>query len=192
MKTKNLCSRIIIVTLLTTSIMYVAEAWAVEERTINLTGLWRKCLQGSRGNKVAVYVTTTDKALQGYLQTLLRTDVELELRNYGIKVLTARDSDQIRGIPSLDVRLVLERASTHTKTLFGAFTVEHNETASLKRNATPTLGICWTSGPVLVMGDTNSIRQAVIDVTRNYINDYLAANPKEQSVAEKGKTPKDD
>ena len=113
------------------------------------------------------------------MKELLQTDVELELRNYEIKVLTKEEMEQADGRPRLAVYLVAYTDPAYKEAYLYCVRIAHLEDANLVRNYGYAEGICWDSGLYVGRGKEPSIRQTVKTHTHKYINDYLAANPKQ-------------
>ena len=123
----------------------------------------------------------------GLTKQALQTDVELLLRKYGIEIDKSNMFHclyiQVNVLPS-DSGFVAYNIS-----------VEFRDVVIPTRN--PTIMIVgarvWKSGSVGYAGKekVRSIRENVEDFVKEFINDYLAANPKEQSAKENNK-PKTD
>ena|SRR5256885_1808734 len=139
----------------------------------------RKTLAGLRGIRVLAGVAMdSDQARRdGLSGEQLQTDVELKLREAGVAVLSLQDSSA----PVLTVNVFVLRGSPQRFYAF-SIAVEVQETVTLNRN--PSVAV-WTDtwrtpttlGTVSV-GQLRSVRDNVRDVVDQFINAYLAANPK--------------
>jgi hypothetical protein len=145
----------------------------------------RAFLKGLNGVGVVVEVSAGDeKFMKEQFTTQVQTDVELELRQYGLKVLTEEEVEKTLGRPVLTVLLMLRKDATQVKEWFNwAYTVEHTEDATLVRLPKGWFAParCWRS-TLMGRGDRDYIKQRVKDTVREYINDHLAANLKEAVI----------
>jgi len=142
----------------------------------------RKTLAGLDGVQVWVG-STPDGAQRDGLDTVqLRTDVELKLRQAGIPVLSEQQSLSKVGAPGLALRLDVFRNPGIPLYAFRV-KVEVQQVVRLARN--PTLIVraaTWSStGDIGTVGQTtlgSYVRETVRDQMDQFINAYLAANPK--------------
>jgi hypothetical protein len=184
MKQKRFWLIVCIVTLSILSIYWINKAWAVKANTQELTEHYINSLRNSNGVWVWLRVkiiktsdVTEDKLLSQKLQKKLQTDIELELRRHGIKVLTEKEVKKVIGRPTLSIEIYAEQLDNDYYA--GSFKIKHAEDALLVRNKLPAWAICWDSGLLIYRVLPDKLRKSVIDEVRTYINDYLAANPKE-------------
>jgi hypothetical protein len=139
---------------------------------------FRRRLSDSDGISVYVNVITKEKSQEESMTSKLQEDVERELENSEIKIITKEDLEYVPGRPHLGVYLVMYQEPTLKDVYLFSFRVVHFEDAALARNYKYTEGICWDSGLYIGRERRSVIRSVVKTHVRKYINDYLAANPK--------------
>ena len=93
MKTKRFWICVIIGTLVSLSVFVGAITFAQEIDRIQIQQELRRRLRDSDGVYVYVDVIAKAESEEKVLKELLQTDVELELRNYEIKVLTKEEME---------------------------------------------------------------------------------------------------
>jgi len=118
----------------------------------------------------------------------LQTDTELQLRQYGIKVLTAKELASTPGVPFLriEVSVVIGGEGPFAATAIRVGLVE--SVLLLREPKRICLGACtWQRGYMWRVASPrmNTIREYVKDFVNQFINDYLAANPKETKAKSK-------
>ena len=140
----------------------------------------RGSLAGLTGVSVVVERLRPEVEREGLTQLILRTDVELKLRQAGIRVLTETERLEMPGAPFLYLRV-----STSTREAMPyAFNIalELRQWVRLLRDPTlTTLGTTWYAvGSTGIVGSRHvaDIREVVRDAIDQFINAYLAANPK--------------
>ncbi|MGB2806652.1 MAG: hypothetical protein WBC22_02845 [Sedimentisphaerales bacterium] len=183
MKRKRICLVICIVALGVSSAYWInkacAEQWLWRE-------IYRERLQKSSGVLVLVTAgvgkSNVDKSqdISNQFTQQLQTEIELDLRRYGIKVLTKTEIESTVGKPMLRINLFALQGSAPKGYYNYCYNVQHLEPAYLVRNNLTVLGFCWDSDLSLGAGDLDHMKKGVMNTVREYINDYLAANPKEQ------------
>src|ERR1700737_4943932 len=123
----------------------------------------RESLKALRGVAVAVQAALPPEAEQGGLsQAKLQTDVELKLRQAGIRVLTSTERLSAAGSPTLVVTL----GTTRSPAGFYAYSVTVNLVQAVYLARDPTVGAwaaTWTLGGVGFVG------QAHVDTVRNTV-----------------------
>ena len=140
----------------------------------------RQTLAGLTGLYVSVELKTDDAQQNGSTEAQLRTDVELKLREAGIKVVAF---GEINGTPYLYVGV----SALPLKSIRGVYAVSVNadliQVIRLVRNpSTLALGRTWNATGVYgtlgasIVGE--EVRKRVRDLADQFINVYLAANPK--------------
>jgi hypothetical protein len=139
----------------------------------------RTSLAGLRG--VAVVVETTEKEFEqaGVAVATLTTDVELKLRQSGIRVLAGSERLDAPGFPYLYVNLNLLRSSSGAVSY--SLRVELMQRIRLVRDAKIELSAStWSVSSVGTVGLANlsAVRGPVRDAVDRFANEYLAANPK--------------
>lgn len=142
----------------------------------------KEVLQGLEGVFVVVENIRPEVEKYGLTRKALQTDTELLLRQYGIKVLTREERLSTPGGPSLYINVdvnIREEGPVGA----AAITVELFEEVLLLREPKR---ICyaattWKRGGAVLVGwhRIKDIRESVKDLVNEFINDYLAANPKE-------------
>ena len=143
----------------------------------------RQTLAGLRGVYVEVQLKTDEAQRSGLTEVQLRTDVELRLREAGIKVVAFEQTGDTLGLPSLFVGV----SAVPLKTLPGLYaisvTVDIFQPIALVRNpSTVAVGETWNAVGVCGAAGADhveeTVRKAVRDLMDQFINAYLAANPK--------------
>ena len=167
-----------ILALLVTGIC-VAACWAVN------TEIERQSLAGLKGIYVAA--GSTPKAREyGLTKQALRTNVELRLRQNGIKVLSEQECKQTPGIPILSVDVNMQIHPKVPGVAVVGVSIELLQDVLLKRDPTKVCygAATWQVSGVYLVGLDNvrDIRGTVKDHVDMFSNDYLAANPKEQQA----------
>lgn len=158
--------------------------WAAskEDSSEQYNQMRRSTLRGLQGVQLFVYGLKEDIEKYGLLKSQIITDVESKLRGAGIKILTAEERFETPGAPVLYVWAgVLKKPDID---LFNAsFRVELQQHAVLKRD--PSI-LCnaitwhaWSVGLLVSSKDLQLVRKVINDHIDVFINDYLAANPKE-------------
>ncbi len=126
-----------------------------------------------------------DARQKGLWETQLRTDVELKLRQAGIRVLTKEEVTHTLGLPFVYVNvntIPLQSSSPSSQYAF-ALNVELMQTICLGRSPSGlTIGRTWDAvGLFGTVGGNDLgeyVRTRVRDLTDQFINAYLAANSK--------------
>jgi len=141
----------------------------------------RKTLAGLHGVRVVVRMSDSDETrTPGLSQSQLQTDVEIKLRQAGITVLSQQEAPSG---PTLGVNVSLLNVSSPTNPLgiyAVSLTVELHQWVRLTRNPSVTVWVStWsTTGQFGTTAHLSSVRDIVRDMTDQFINAYLAANPK--------------
>lgn len=141
----------------------------------------RETLKGLQGVLVAIENIDPVAQKDGLTKDLLQTDVELQLRKSGIKVLTEEETYKTSGRPILYVKVSLLK---HGAVEIYAYEIEVQleQTVYLMRNPNiGTLAVTWDIENIGMVGTENmktSIRGHVKDHVDKFINAYLAMNPK--------------
>ena len=144
----------------------------------------RQTLAGLTGVYVVVSEIEDDAQRVGLSQTQLRTDVELKLRQAGIKVLSREEVANAPGFPFLHVNVSTLQL---TKAATGLYAFNTNiallQFIQLPRDPSIVgLGRTWNAtGSYGTVGSSKlgeELRKTVRDLTDQFINAYLAANPK--------------
>lgn len=141
----------------------------------------RESLAGLGGVYVVVEEMEPDVEREGLARSTLRTDVEVKLRLAGIRVLTMIESALAPGSPYLYLRVTTERLRELGP--FHAFEalLEFRQQVTLERKSTIALYVpTWRTSWVGAVGTKKLdwVRERVRDQVDEFINDYLATNPK--------------
>src|SRR5438552_16088659 len=145
----------------------------------------RHTLAGLRGVYVAVGDVDEDAEQKGLSKARLQTDVELKLRQAGIRVLTEEEVGRTPGLPYLyvTVNTLHPREPSLSGVYAFAVSVELVQTICLHRSPSMltigrTLNATGAFGTVGADNLGEYVRKRVSDGTDEFINAYLAANPK--------------
>jgi len=140
----------------------------------------RRPLAGLFGIKVVVEELNSDAERDGMTTAALQTNVEFRLRQAGIRVLTRVERYRTPGEPYLYLRFT----SLNDRGLYAyCVNLQLKEIVRLDRNPSVTTSAeTWhATGAVVTVGARNlhtSFQRSVREVTDQFINAYLAANPK--------------
>lgn len=142
----------------------------------------RDALKGLQGVRVLVEKLTPEVEKYGLTSQQLQTDVELRLRQNGIRVLSGQEQFSTPGMPYLYVNVGITMRDDIPLAVF-VISVELNQNVFLARDTTKLcIASTWdTKGVVGSVGldkIETTIREDVIDNVDQFINDYLAVNPK--------------
>jgi hypothetical protein len=160
------------------SVFVGAIAGAREEQRKQIQQESRERLRESDGVFVYIDVIAKTESEEKELTAQFQSDVELELRNSDIKILTREVMEQTLGRPRLSVYLVAMQDPAYKEAYLYCFRIAHLEDATLVRNYMYAEGICWDSGLYVGRGKKNSLRQIMKTHVLRYIRDYLEVNPK--------------
>lgn len=124
----------------------------------------------------------------GLSESQVRTDVELKLRRNGFKVLSKQGYNSGDSLtPVLKVAInsypVRDQHTNTTAGLAASVGVSLSQYVSLVRNGNIVMAATWADGSVIVSNSQEYpqyARRVVSDLVDAFLNDYLAANPKEQ------------
>ncbi len=135
-------------------------------------------LRGLRGVHVFVEGMKPEAERLGLSKAQIKTDVELRLRKAGVRVLTEEEFLEWLGMPCLFVNInttINQARTTVTYTII----VFLSERVTLARQLKAWGAIWLTAGGGIVgTKKIREIRGDVADLVEEFINDYLAANPK--------------
>jgi hypothetical protein len=133
-----------------------------------------------QGVRVAIEEFSTEAKNHGFTEQTYRILAESRLRQYGIRVLTEKQQLQTPGSPYLYVNIYpliaeeLGLAAASTR-------VQLRESVQLLRNpAIAVTAATWQTGRETLAGldQLDGIKDTVSDCIDEFINDYLAANPR--------------
>ena len=138
----------------------------------------RPSLKGLKGVYVLVEPLEAEVERDGLNQTSIQTDVELRLRQAGIKVLTEAERLAAPGTPFLYVLVNAKSGSPY------AFSINVELCQDVRLDRDPSMQISgattWSVTAVGTVGRNNlrDIRDMVKDYVDRFINAYLSVNPK--------------
>jgi len=151
----------------------------------------RDTLVGLQGVGVIIEPLASGAKEYGLIDQILQTDVELQLRQNGIKVLSQQELIQTLGMPFLWIgtTVVIMKGPAAGIAVVG-LNVQFGQDVFLARHpSTYCLGATtWSKALTATVGTNNLVklvREKIRDYVNIFINDYLAANPKEHSTDEK-------
>lgn len=140
----------------------------------------RDALTDLQGVLVLVEEIGPEAEKYGFTQQTYRTDVELRLRQYGIKVLSKEEYLQMAGRPFLYIR-VNPLINEKTRLVAVGLEVKLHERSFLLREPTMVVtAATWSEGRMALIGldKLNEVRESVRGLVDLFINDYLEVNPK--------------
>jgi hypothetical protein len=110
----------------------------------------------------------------GLSEGSVQTDVEQQLRLAGLRVVTNQEGENLPGSPYLDVRLIATDPPEAA-----AIEISLNQNATLEHNGdfapeVPT----WVKVLVMANPSGQAVRDKIKDLAAEFLNDWLAANPK--------------
>ena len=133
------------------------------------------------GVSVLFKVFPSEFGTLGLTMAEVQDDTEFELKKNGIKVLSGKELLQHTGYPYLSI-LVHVITTYDSNDLVYFYTVEFHQKVFLSRKPNVlVIGATTWSSRYIGTNKIDSIREGVKGLVREFINDYLSANPKEQS-----------
>ena len=141
----------------------------------------QETLQGLKGVRVLIENLHPDAARDGLDKTTIQTDVELKLRQTGIKVLTETEWLAAAGAPYLYIHL--DTCGGETGRYAFSIEVSLQQMARLERDPkiVAIRAATWSSGSIGTVGRANlqDIRNSIKDHVDKFINAWLSVNPKQ-------------
>jgi hypothetical protein len=110
----------------------------------------------------------------GLNRETIQTDVELKLRQAGMRVLTEAESDSAPGRPRLLVSVAASNdalAVGMSVTLFQDVRLVRDSTISVVESAT------WEREGIGSLPNAQKVRQGIKDLIDGFLNDWLSVNP---------------
>jgi len=142
----------------------------------------RETLRGLKGFYVLVEELRADIVRAGLTKKILQTDVELKLRKAGIRVLLTKDEMQylyIR-VTAMDLKAETQHEPIAQRGFLYLVDATFRQGVILSRNRSIKLpgATTWESSLFGISADLRGIREVVSDLVDEFMNDYLAVNPK--------------
>jgi hypothetical protein len=150
-------------------VTFVSSSWASD------TTLSRGTLKGITA--VSVLVEELDEAAKkwGLSQEDIQTDVELKLRQAGLRVVTFEEQLKLPGMPSLYVSII---ASDDARS--AAVQVELDQNARLEISGRNAFVATWSSPTTVITNPTGRrIREIAKAKVDKFVDAWLLLNPKE-------------
>jgi hypothetical protein len=143
----------------------------------------RRSLKGLKGVHVAVENLSAEVERDGLNETSIQTDVELKLRQAGIRVLTAAEMFAAPGRPILFINVNPKSDARGVGVLYAFFIdVELRQSVQLDRDPSiwPGTAATWNVASIGTVGRSNlrELRDIIKDQVDQFINAYLSVNPK--------------
>jgi hypothetical protein len=162
------------------SVMALAFMFVHVSPALSDTPLQRATLAGLTGVEVVVEEMDPAAEKDGLAESTLQTEVELKLRQEGIRILTSGERLVAPGNPYLYLRV---RTIKNEMGLYAFVTdLELIQEVRLTRNpAITSWAATWSApGKIGTIGSRKlpSVREPVRDIVDQFLNAYLAANPK--------------
>jgi len=150
-----------------------------EKETIDDPGE-RSSLYGLPGVYVLVESLNLDLEKDGLTKDQLRKEVEGQLRNAGVRVLTREEKFKTEGNPQLYVNVNLLKSSSPFAYAYSVEISLEQEVALVRKPNRRTVATTWSQGSVGIVGVANlrAIRETVKGRVDHFIHDYWAANSK--------------
>jgi len=143
----------------------------------NSIGYGRDTLRGIKGFSVVVEDLSQDAKAGGLVKDQIQTDAEVELRKVGIRLLTSEEA----GTEFLDLQVAVVKIPTLPLYTYGIqlrfFQNVYLARDPSKLTVSPTWGEAWV-GYARNNHLEAGVRGKVKDFVNQFINDYLAVNPK--------------
>jgi len=162
----------------TTKVLGYGESNVLEEHKQQK----RSTLRGLHGVALFVMGPGVEIEKYGLTESQIRTDVELKLRQSGVKVLSSKERYEMPGSPLFGIFALVHKwpdSDVFSVHVYAKFTQEVvlERNRSILCNATT-----WETfpvGAVFSSGELQDVRRMVKDHVEEFSNDYLAANLKE-------------
>ncbi len=136
----------------------------------------RETLRGLKG--FYVLIEELDDIKQAGLTKSIKTDVELKFRKAGIRVLTRDEVFLTPGTPRLYVNVTSIKLKSARAFIFSVRVAFEQEVILSRNRSIMTTGITWGQSYLQISPDLQDVREVVSDLVDEFMNDYLAVNPK--------------
>ena len=151
----------------------------------------RETLRGLQGIGVIVDMVRPEAEQLGLTREALQTDTDLQLRQYGIKVVSFLEMFTTPGVPVLYINAnVKVRPGEIDPTVAVSLVVQLKQNVSLDRDPTIHCKVpTWESAAVATVGRANirQVRDVAKDLVAGFIKDYLAVNPGQPAPTPEGR-----
>jgi hypothetical protein len=151
----------------------------------------RDSLRGLQGIHVIVETIKPDAERDGLKKHQVQTDVELRLRQSGIRVLSQEETFATPGSPLLYISVNTSKSNIPLYAY--SVSVELHQDVWMVRdlNMKPVMGGTWSSGGTGSVGQDNiaEVRENVLDNIDRFINAYLAVNPEQAGAGRRSRGP---
>jgi hypothetical protein len=144
------------------------------------TEFTRPSLKGLNAVEVLVESLSTEAERDGLNKTSIQTDVQLKLRQAGIRVLTRAERFETPGWPFLYIDVAV-KLRTDVPVYAYSINVELEQSVRLDRAPSIQLSATtWSVGSVGAVGRNKlrTVRDDIKDHVDEFINAYLSVNPK--------------
>lgn len=140
----------------------------------------RMTLAGVHGVRVVVRVSDSTEVRKDGLTQQLQTDVEIKLRQTGITVLSEQEAQSGPWFQVTISTLKVSPTNATTSIYAVSMTAELQQWVTLTRNPSVSVWVStWSAeGKFGTTTHLSSVRDVIRDMTDQFINAYLAANPK--------------
>lgn len=128
---------------------------------------------------VVIQALDPDAVREDFTVDLIRTDIEVELRKAGIRVVERNELSDASGRPHLFLVVNTLKGTLNTYTY--SMELRFHQNASLTRNPDVTLSVSTWNRSVIGSERGNrlpQLREKVKEMLMPFINEYLAANPR--------------
>ena len=128
---------------------------------------------------VVIQELDPDAVREDFTVDLIRTDIEVELRKAGIRVVDRAQLDESSGRPYLFLVINTLKGTLNTYTY--SMELRFHQNASLTRNPDVTLSVSTWNRSVIGSERGNrlpQLREKIKEMLMPFINEYLAANPR--------------
>ena len=136
-------------------------------------------LKGANPIAVVIQDSAEDATREEFTTELIRTDIELELRKAGIRIVNRSELSPESGQPYLFVFVNTAKGALNVYAY--NIDVRFFQNATLTRNPDVALSVPTWSRSIVGTERGNrlpSLREKIQEITQAFLNDYLAANPK--------------
>jgi hypothetical protein len=142
----------------------------------------RKSLAGLTGVWVVVEPFAPEAELQGLTITAVRTDAELKLRKAGIRVLTEEAFNKSSSMPFLELAAAISTESSDRWEVSKFVNLRQNAVLERDRSIVAFGAVTWSVEQVNAVVRPSIIarfvRDGFNDMVDQFVNAYLAMNPK--------------